>query len=150
MDLDRWFLVVGILLILMLIVERRIKVLPITTSMLYLAIGWAFGRLSWIEIDPLSSAAILERLAEVAVIVSLFCAGLKLRPPLDSRPWRLPVMLAALSMLISVALLSGNLIAAWLTHGLTETVWRGYLLSATWRERREDVPARGTGALGQG
>jgi NhaP-type Na+/H+ or K+/H+ antiporter len=107
MDFDRWFLIVGLLLILMLLVERRIKLLPITVSMLYLGIGWGFGRLRWISIDALSSAAILERLAEVAVIVSLFCAGLKLRPALSSPLWRTPVVLATFSMLISVGLLSG-------------------------------------------
>jgi hypothetical protein len=50
-------------------------------------------------------------------------------------------------VLTAVALLSGNLIAAWLTHGVTETLWLCYLATASWRLRREDAPATGTGNL---
>jgi membrane protease YdiL (CAAX protease family) len=42
-------------------------------------------------------------------------------------------------LLTAVALLSGNLVAAWLTHGITETVWRCYLAGASWRTRQDDA-----------
>jgi NhaP-type Na+/H+ or K+/H+ antiporter len=130
MDFDRWFLFVGALLIVMLVVERRIKVLPVTTSMLYLLFGWAFARMGWIDFDPFSSAEVLERLAEVAVIVSLFCAGLKLRLPLRSSLWRLPAVLATLSMLISVSLLT-CLGYCWLGLPIGGAVLLGAILAPT-------------------
>ena len=106
MAFERWFLVVGVLLILMLVIERRLQALPLTSSMLYLGLGWLFANLGWIQFDPQSSAQVLEHLSEIAVIISLFCAGLKLRLPLRSALWRLPVALAVVSMTISVALIA--------------------------------------------
>jgi Kef-type K+ transport system membrane component KefB len=55
--------------------------LPLSASILYLLVGVAIGPigLAMIEIDGLQSDGIIERLAEIAVIVSLFTAGLKLR-----------------------------------------------------------------------
>jgi NhaP-type Na+/H+ or K+/H+ antiporter len=41
-----------------------------------------------------AQSALLERVTEVAVIVSLFTAGLKLRQPFKDRRWLLPVRLA--------------------------------------------------------
>jgi NhaP-type Na+/H+ or K+/H+ antiporter len=51
-------------------------------------------------------AALLERFAEVAVLVSLFGAGLKLRHALNDPRWRVPVALATLSMAITVGLVT--------------------------------------------
>jgi NhaP-type Na+/H+ or K+/H+ antiporter len=51
-------------------------------------------------------AAIVERITEVAVIVSLFTAGLKLRVPLRDPLWRLPVVLASWSMALTVGLIA--------------------------------------------
>ena len=48
----------------------------------------------------------LERLTEIAVIVSLFTAGLKLRVPLRDSAWRLPVSLATASMIVTVGLIT--------------------------------------------
>ena len=60
--------------------------LPLSTSLLYLATGYAVGPagLGLLDLDPLRSSAVLERITEVAVIVSLFTAGLKLRLPLTA------------------------------------------------------------------
>ena len=64
-----------------------LKRLPLSTSMLYLAVGFGLGPygLGLIRLDPVEDAAILERFTEVAVIVSLFTAGLKLRVPCATR-----------------------------------------------------------------
>jgi NhaP-type Na+/H+ or K+/H+ antiporter len=51
-------------------------------------------------------AAIVERITEVAVIISLFTAGLKLRVPLRDPLWRLPVVLASWSMALTVGLIA--------------------------------------------
>jgi len=45
----------------------------------------------------------LERLTEIAVLISLFTAGMKLELPLRDRRWRIPVQLATVSMIVTVA-----------------------------------------------
>ena len=57
-------------------------------------------------LDPMENAVLLERLTEVAVIVSLFIAGMKLDLPLTDRRWRIPVALATVSMLVTVSLVT--------------------------------------------
>lgn len=106
MDFHRWYLVVGVLLLLMVVLGRRLQRLPVSTAMLYLAFGYALAWSGALAIDPVKHRAWLERLSEVAVIVSLFSAGLKLRLPLKSPQWRLPVLLAFGSMSITVGLMA--------------------------------------------
>ena len=106
MDYPQWYLVIGALLALVVLVEPRVRPLPVSTAMIYLGIGWLFAALGWLELSPLSNALLWERLSEVAVIVSLFSAGLKLRVPLNSKLWRLPVALAFGSMTITVGLIA--------------------------------------------
>ena len=53
--------------------------------------------------DPRQHTVLLERLTEVVVLVSLFTAGLKLSPGLSDRRWLLPLRLALVSMVITVA-----------------------------------------------
>lgn len=54
--------------------------------------------------DPLLNSSGLEKIAEVAVLISLFSAGMKLGLPLSNKHWRLPVRLAFISMTLTVAL----------------------------------------------
>jgi sodium/hydrogen antiporter len=126
----RWYLIVGILLVALVLTGARIKRLPLTTAMVYLGVGWLLGWLGWIRFDPLASNPWLEHLSEIAVILSLFNAGLKLRAPLGSRLWRLPVAMASLSMTITVALiaLAGM---AWLDLPLGAAVILGAVLAPT-------------------
>jgi hypothetical protein len=42
-----------------------------------------------LQIDVIQDAAVLKHLTEVAVIISLFTAGLQLRLPLDRIEWRI-------------------------------------------------------------
>jgi NhaP-type Na+/H+ or K+/H+ antiporter len=76
--------------------------------MLYLAVGVALGPhgLRMLEVDPVENAAFIERLTEVAVIISLFTAGLKLRIPLKDPRWRTPMRLAFVSMTVTVGLIA--------------------------------------------
>ena len=81
-----------------------VRRLPLTASLLYLAVGVALGPVGagLIRIDPIQWAPLLERVTEVAVIVSLFTAGLKMRVSLRDRRWWLPVRLATVSMAVTV------------------------------------------------
>ncbi|HXF15466.1 MAG TPA: cation:proton antiporter, partial [Burkholderiales bacterium] len=89
-----------------------IKRAPISLAMIYLAIGWLFGRSGWVVLDPGQHAKLLETLAEIAVIVSLFSAGLKLRVRLRSPIWRLPIALATVSMAIAIGMMTFYGVAA--------------------------------------
>ena len=102
------YIVVGAVFIIMALSGSVLKRLPLSTSMLYLAAGVLIGphALNLINFDPIAEAAIVERITEVAVIVSLFTAGLKLRVPLRDPLWRLPVVLASWSMALTVGLIS--------------------------------------------
>ena len=99
-----WYLAAGGLLILMALASSVVSRLPLTTALLYLGAGVALGPAGGglIMIDPLRHAALIERLTEVAVIISLFTAGLKLRLPLSDPLWRLSLRLATVSMVLTV------------------------------------------------
>lgn len=117
MDVALWSVIVGLLLVLMALASTVLKRLPLSTAMLYLLVGIAVSPLGLelLVAGPRTHAVILERMAEVVVLLSLFTAGLKLSPGLKDRRWRLPVRLAVTSMLITVALIAG---AAWFFLGL--------------------------------
>jgi NhaP-type Na+/H+ or K+/H+ antiporter len=108
MKIEHWYLVLGALLVLIALASSTIKRLPLTTTILYFGVGLALGPLGFkaLRLDPFLQAAWLERLAELAVIVSLFTAGLKLRISLSDRRWLLPLRLAFLSMILTVALVT--------------------------------------------
>lgn len=118
MTANLWFMIVGLLLVTMALSDSVLRRLPLTTAMLYLLVGVALGplgfRLLWL--DPVEEAELLERLAEIVVIVSLFAAGLKLRAPLTERRWAVPVALAFLSMSITVGLIA---LVGWMLLGLS-------------------------------
>lgn len=99
------YAVVGALLILVSLSHSYIARLPLSAAMLYLLVGAGMGPmgLHLLRLDPLDDSVLLERLTEVAVIVSLFVAGMKLDLPLRDRRWRVPVALATASMGVTVA-----------------------------------------------
>jgi NhaP-type Na+/H+ or K+/H+ antiporter len=108
MKMEWWYLTLGALLVVIALVASRVQRLPLTTTMLYVGVGILLGPLVFDvgSIDPLENAGLLERLAELAVIVSLFTAGLKLRGPFRSAHWKVPARLAFLSMSLTVAMVT--------------------------------------------
>lgn len=118
MTANLWFMVVGLLLVVMALSDSLLRRLPLTTAMLYLMVGVALGPLGFdlLWVDPVEQAELLERLAEIVVIISLFAAGLKLRAPLTERRWVVPVALAFLSMSITVGLIA---LVGWTLLGLS-------------------------------
>ncbi|TFZ02360.1 sodium:proton antiporter [Ramlibacter henchirensis] len=103
-----WSVLIGLLLILMALSATVLTRLPLSTAMMYLAVGVAVSPwwLGWIQVTPLSQPVLLERLTEVVVLVSLFAAGLKLGHGLKDRRWLLPLRLATVSMVITVGLIA--------------------------------------------
>ena len=78
-----WAIIIGVLRISMVLSGTLLKRLPLSTAMLYLGAGIGLGPLSWGLLTPnlLLHPLLLERLSEVAVLISLFAAGLKLGFP---------------------------------------------------------------------
>ena len=84
MPFSLWFVVAGAVLTLMALLGTSLKRLPLSSAQVYLLVGLAIGPLGigLLVFDPIEHAKALEVLSEVAVILSLFAAGLKLRTPL--------------------------------------------------------------------
>lgn len=104
-----WFIVIGVILIGMALLDSVVDRLPLSKGLIYLAIGLLLGPggLGWLDLHPDSDAPTLEVLFLVAVLVSLFTVGLKLRTSgtfFTKRLWRLPLRLAGPAMLITIAL----------------------------------------------
>ena len=97
-------LIIGLLLIAMTMGSSFIRRLPLSAAMLYLAVGMAIGPLGLglLQLDALENRVLLERLTEIAVLISLFTAGMKLEMPLRDRRWRIPAQLATVSMIMTV------------------------------------------------
>jgi NhaP-type Na+/H+ or K+/H+ antiporter len=68
---------------------------------------------------------LLEALTEVVVLISLFSAGVKMPAPVTFARWRAPVLLASVSMVVSV-----GLVAAYACLQLDLPVGAGILLGA--------------------
>ncbi|HLL00841.1 MAG TPA: cation:proton antiporter [Myxococcaceae bacterium] len=106
MRLLTWYIVVGALLVLMALGGSVLKRLPLSTSLLYLVVGFVLGRLGIGQFDPYEQAVLLEHLTELAVLISLFTAGLKLRAPFRDPGWRIAVRLASATMVLTIGLIT--------------------------------------------
>lgn len=92
----------------MTLISAALRRLQLTAAILYLLIGVLLGNsvLGIISLDPIVNPTVIRLLTEVAAIISLFTAGLKLRLPIFSPLWKTPFLLATLSMLITIALVT--------------------------------------------
>jgi NhaP-type Na+/H+ or K+/H+ antiporter len=106
MTVATWFLVIGAVLLFMAVSAARIQRMPLSTAIVYLVIGIVLGPsvLDQFRFDPLRQSALLEVVTEIAVLISLFAAGLKLAAPVGHRAWWPPFRLATVSMALTVAL----------------------------------------------
>jgi NhaP-type Na+/H+ or K+/H+ antiporter len=108
MTFEFWYFVLGALFLSVAILGSFVKRLPLTQTMIYLVVGALVGPLGFglLSLDAQVHSHLLERLAEIAVIVSLFTTGLKLRLPLNDKQWLIPVRLAFASMTFTVGLVA--------------------------------------------
>jgi NhaP-type Na+/H+ or K+/H+ antiporter len=114
MSLAVWALFVGVLMVTMVVAGTLLGRLPLSSAMVYLAVGWMLGpdAMNVLRPDPFLHAVALERLAEVALLISLFAVGMQLGVPLRDLRWRLPARLAVVSMTMMVAMVAA--IGVWL------------------------------------
>ncbi|MEZ5706567.1 MAG: cation:proton antiporter [Burkholderiaceae bacterium] len=103
-----WFLLIGGLLLFMGMSGAVLRRVPATSAMLYLGVGLLFGPtgLGLYHFNPLKESALMELLTEVAVLISLYATGVKMPVPFSWPRWRAPVMLASLSMALTVGLMA--------------------------------------------
>lgn len=132
MSLAGWSLLIGALLLAFVILGSSLGRLPLSSAIVYLAIGVALGPAgtAMLTPDPLRHAALLESVTEVALLVSLFAVGLHLGVPLRDRRWWLPLRLAFVSMALMVGLVTA--VGVWLLHmPLGAAVLLGAILAPT-------------------
>jgi NhaP-type Na+/H+ or K+/H+ antiporter len=96
-----WLAIAGVGMMAMALSSAYLRRLPISTAAVYLLLGlamgpWGFGSLQG---DVPHASAWFERSTEIAVIISLFVGGLKLRQPLRAPVWGAAFRLAGPVML---------------------------------------------------
>jgi NhaP-type Na+/H+ or K+/H+ antiporter len=104
-DLLVWITLAGPLLLLMAFSSTFVRPLPVSTTALYLLVGAVLGPLGlgYLAFNVHRAQPWLEHLTEVAVIMSLFIGGLKLRLPLRHASWAPALRLAIPVMVLSIA-----------------------------------------------
>ncbi|MBR7963060.1 cation:proton antiporter [Burkholderia vietnamiensis] len=112
-----WYLIIGVVLLSMAVATSALRHLPCSSAMIYLALGIALGPsgAGLLHLDIERDAVLLREIVEVALLVSLFAIGLRLRVPFSDKLWLVPCRLGLLAMIVTVPLLAG---CAVLTLGL--------------------------------
>jgi NhaP-type Na+/H+ or K+/H+ antiporter len=82
--------------------------LPISPAMFYLLIGFLLGPsvFGLVHLSLAAHAGILTEATRIALLISLFTVGLKLRADLHDSVWLLPLRLGVVAMLITIGLLT--------------------------------------------
>jgi len=113
MSTTHWFILIGSLMLARGLAATTISRSPFTSAIVYLGVGLLFGpmALGIFHFDPIKESRLLETLTEVAVLVSLFSAGVKMPVPITRARWAPAIRLAWISMTISVAMVA---VFAWL------------------------------------
>lgn len=108
MTSPQWFLLIGGLLLLRGLTATLLHRLPVTPAIIYLGVGMLVGpsALHLFHFNPLKESALLEVLTEVVVLISLFSAGVKMPGNFSFARWRAPILLATVSMAVTVALVA--------------------------------------------
>src|SRR3569832_2367334 len=90
------------------LLESILKRLPLRPAIFYLPVGYALGPggLDLVDVDYTHHAQSLTIIIEIALLISLFTVGLKLRVLLSDRKWWLSVRLGMFAMLISIGMLT--------------------------------------------
>ena len=104
----QWFVLIGGLLLVRGLSAGLLQRLPVTPAIIYLGVGMLVGPsgLHLFHFNPLKESALLEVLTEVVVLISLFSAGVKMPGAFTLARWRAPLLLATVSMAVTVALVA--------------------------------------------
>lgn len=108
MSPNQWFLLIGLLMLARGLAATTISRSPFTSAIVYLGVGLLLGPscLNLFNFDPAKESELLEMLAEVALLISLFSAGIKMPVPFNLSRWNAPLRLAWVSMTLTVGLVA--------------------------------------------
>lgn len=108
MDEPGWFLLIGGVLFAIGLTQPLMRRLPLTNAIVYLAIGITLGPtiLGLIHFNPLEQSGTLKLIAETAVVLSLFTAGMKMPVPVTFARWRGPILMAFFAMALTAGLVA--------------------------------------------
>lgn len=122
-----WFILIGSLMLARGLAATTIARSPFTSAIVYLCVGLLLGpvALGIFHFNPIAESHLLETLTEVAVLVSLFSAGVKMPVPITRKRWAPAFRLAWVAMSINVAL-----VAAFAWYFLNLPIGAGVLLGA--------------------
>ncbi|WP_426177999.1 cation:proton antiporter [Massilia sp. TWR1-2-2] len=127
MTTTHWFILIGMLMLARGLAATTISRLPVTSAIVYLVAGIILGPmvLGIFTFDAIKQSHVLEVAAEIAVLISLFSAGVKMPVPMTFKRWGPSIRLAWLSMSITV-----GLVAAFCYYVLNMPLGAGVLLGA--------------------
>ena len=122
-----WFILIGSLMLARGLAATTISRSPFTSAIVYLCVGLLLGPmvLGIFRFNPIEQSHLLETLTEIAVLVSLFSAGVKMPVPITRKRWAPAFRLAFVSMTINV-----GLVAAFAYYILNLPLGAGVLLGA--------------------
>ena len=116
----------GLVVLVLALADGPVKRLPLSPATIYLGVGWLAGAV--LGAPPAQSlqtyAPVLVLVVELAVLVSLFAVGLRLRVMPKLKSWRAALLLAGPGMVITIVL------AAVAAHWLLNMDWPVALLLA--------------------
>jgi len=103
-----WFILIGLLMLARGMAATTISRSPFTSAIVYLGVGLVLGPtvLNLFHFEPAEESGVLEVLTEVAILVSLFSAGIKMPVPFKRANWKAPMRLAWISMIFTVMLVA--------------------------------------------
>ena len=126
----QWFLLIGALLLVRGLTATLLERSVVTSAIVYLGVGLLVGpsALNLFHFNPLKESALLEALTEVAVLISLFSAGVKMPGTFTFARWRAPVLLATASTATSAPTRARSRTAAttsckWASRRATTATW---------------------------
>ena len=81
----------------------RVRRMPLTTAVVYLAFGYLLGPHGFglLNIDTGTHSRTIESITQIVIAISLFSGALKLRVPVLDKAWLDPLRLALLSMVLA-------------------------------------------------
>lgn len=138
-----WFILIGCLMLARGLAATTIARSPFTSAMVYLLVGLLLGPavLGIFRFNPIEESKLLETLTEIAVLVSLFSAGVKMPVPITRKRWAPAIRLAWVSMTINVGLVAA--FATWVLHlPLGAGVLLGAILAPTDPVLATDIQVR--------
>jgi NhaP-type Na+/H+ or K+/H+ antiporter len=100
-----WYVLVGALLVAIALLGRFLDRMPVSPAMIYLVVGLLLGPAAFnvLELHPLRELTMLESITEIGLLIALFTVGIKMRVPIGDWRWSVPLRLATLSMLVTIA-----------------------------------------------